>query len=284
MSYYRILNYFQSRMHTGSDLVESVIASVMQEQESLSSQSLLDLSSDPSSLIETIKAKLIELGFAVSDEPVLGQHSSLLSIRPSELMQMFIMSTEVDLLGESDQDTDDKESEADENENPETFTKNLLKHTDPKEVYSDVVKICSKSPLPITSEYKEWLNQIFNLIPMNHCYRPLIVKTALKILKMTPSDFKRDNDQIVQLTKESFYLEADVGDNNCAVCQTAFKDCCNRLTDPLDRDRILYLVCGKFYGEKCPHNFCYTCFQLLQTTLIGDNCPVCRQHYKEISL
>jgi hypothetical protein len=208
------------------------------------------------------------MGFTVSAEPI-QQPAAELNINPFLQMMFQIVSSGTVHGSGSDSDSDSSDTN-------DKDLEELLRQDDPTEAQALVKKITSRFQLPIGSEERDKVASLLNGVPLKHRFRPLIVQTALKVLNTAPSEFPRPNDQVAELVKSSFFLSR-TPDEICSICHTDLIESCDRLSLPDQTEQSCFLVCGRIYGDKCRHLFCYSCFQSLQATLMGDSCPSCRE-------
>lgn len=218
--------------------------------------------------IETISTRLTELGFTIT-EPEASEVDSDESWNTDD---------EPNLLDGYDESTDNvifiniRQMILESTKNktillrPDIVAASLIEpFPDKDEVLSRVTRLCSSYLLPLTYRETFRINEIFNAIPFYHSFRLNIIKRALKILNMCPSEFKRTSERSIELTQEAFKF--DIINEDCQLCY-------EKLSEGT-------LYCSGRFDNNCQHKFCYSCYRQLQSTLLGDHCPSCRSPIKE---
>jgi len=166
-------------------------------------------------------------------------------------------------------------------ENPVKVAKMIIgTDNNEEEIVARVSKVCSSYLLPLSSKKRHWFNQVFNAIPFYHPYRLIIIKQALKILNMPPSEFYRTKDRTIELTQEALHLSKSDCIEACQICGENLIDVCPSFDLSGSKDTC-YLYCGDRFTGDCKHNFCYACYRRLQLTYLGDYCPSCRAPIKQ---
>ena len=276
MCFQCISNYFLRRLPSDFDstILESVVAQIYHAEDFQSMIAQIPHNGSPpfQNLLEGITVQLGNFGYTLA-EPVADTDTDVDADAPPplfpplmDIVQLVLQSTLQMPLAPPMGETDDTKAIVD----------HLVKQSDPKEVESAITKVFTRFVLPLREDQKLWLGRFLKSLPLNFAHRHLAVQTALKLLKMSPSEFTRDQEHSGEIYRNSLRIHSLDTGRICGICQNSLAEG-RWFPDPSNRERELLIVCGGVYGKLCTHEFCVDCFLKLQNTLMGDKCPMCLQ-------